>query len=133
MSSGPFDARITVAEGVSLSDLILAPPPARPGDALEPFIDRISASRVMAYLEMHASDRERLPDAVRIVITRADGDDALVTAAAEVTAPANQGWAVARALVPTDSLQPGRYVARAEIMTSGRTIARVLRPFTIRR
>ena len=39
----PFDARITVAEGVSLSDLILAPPPARPGDALEPFIDRISA------------------------------------------------------------------------------------------
>jgi VWFA-related protein len=127
----PFTARITVAEGVSLSDLILAPPPARPGDALEPFIDRISAARVMAYLEMHANDRGHLPDAVRIVITRVDGDDALVTAAAEVTRPANQGWAVARALVPTDSLLPGRYVARAEIVTSGRTIARVPRPFTM--
>ena len=85
----------------------------------------------MAYLEMHANDRERVPDAVRIVITRADGDDALVTVVAEVTAPVNQGWAVARALVPTDPLQPGRYVARAEIMTSGRIIARVPRPFTI--
>ena len=59
---------------------------------------------------------------MRIVITRADGDDALVTAA-EVTAPVNQGWAVARALVPTDSLPPGCYVARAEIETRGLTIA----------
>ncbi|MDO8680317.1 MAG: VWA domain-containing protein [Acidobacteriota bacterium] len=127
----PFDARVTVAERVSLSDLILAPLPARPGDALEPFVDRVGGSQVMAYLEMHASERERLPDAVRIVITRADGEDALMTVAADVTRKPASSWAVARAVVPTGSMQPGRYVARAEIVTSGRTIARVPRPFTI--
>ena len=127
----PFDARMTAAEGVRVSDLILAPPPARPGDALEPYVDRVSASRVVAYLEMHASERERSPDAVRIVITRVDGADPLVTVAAEVSRPASQEWAVARALVPTAGLPPGRYVARAEVVATGRVIARVPRPFTI--
>ena len=127
----PFDARVTVAERVSLSDLILAPLPARPGDALEPFIDRVTGSRVMAYLEMRAS--ERLPDAVRIVITRGETDGAVVTVAAEVTPPdkGGGGWAVARAVVPTAGLAPGRYLARAEVVAGGRTIARVPRPFTI--
>lgn len=142
-----FDARLTVAEGVRVSDLILALP-ARPGDPLEPYIDRVSASPLMAYLEMHANERERLPDAVRIVITRADADDALVTVVADVTPfesrmlappdsrPLAQGkplgsWAVVRAVVPTASMPPGRYIARAEILTDGRTIARVPRPFTV--
>jgi len=128
----PFDARVTVAERVSLSDLILAPLPARPGDALEPFIDRVSGSRVIAYLEMHASERERLPDAVRIVITRGETDGALVTVAADVTPDKRGGgWAIARAIVPTAGLAPGRYLARAEVVAGGRTIARVPRPFTI--
>lgn len=126
----PFDARISAAEGVRFSDLFLAPLPARPGDALEPYVDRVSASQVVAYLEMNANERDRPPDAVRIVITRADGDDALVTVDAALTR-ANQGWAVARAVVPTTGLPPGRYLARAEVVTGGRTIARVPRPFTI--
>ena len=129
----PFDARVTVADRVSLSDLILAPLPARPEDALEPFIDRVTGSRVMAYLEMRANERERLPDAVRIVITSGETDGAVVTVAAEVT-PADKGgggWAVARAVVPTAGLAPGRYLARAEVVAGGRTIARVPRPFSI--
>jgi VWFA-related protein len=136
----PFDARIAVIEGVRVSDLILAPMPSRPGDALEPLIDRVSGSAVVAYLEMHAEDRGRLPDTVRIVISRVaiNGGPALseqprvegVTVAADVT-PRDGGWAIARAVVPIAELQPGPYVARAEVVASGRTIARVARPFTI--
>jgi VWFA-related protein len=141
----PFDARLTVAEGVRFSDLILAPPPARPGDALEPFIDRISAARVMAYLEMHVTDRGRLPDAVRIVIKGGETDVAIVSARVtpfdsrtrvpEDSRPLAQGgrgfFAIARAIVPAGELPPGGYVAYAEVVAGGRVIARVPRPFTI--
>ena len=106
--------------------------PGDAGDALEPFIDRVSGPRVMAYLEMHASERERLPDAVRIVITRGETGGALVTVAADVTPDTRGGsWAIARAVVPTAGLAPGRYLARAEVVAGGRTIAHVPRPFTI--
>jgi VWFA-related protein len=127
----PFDARITVAEGVRLSDLILAPPPARPGDALEPYVDRVSAPRVMAYLEMHANERERLPDAVRMVIMRGQFDVGPVIVGAEITRDGRGGLAIARAIVPTGELPAGRYVAYAEVVSGGRVIARVPRPFTI--
>lgn len=125
----PFDARTTVAEGVSLSDLILAPLPAQPGDALEPFVDRVSGARAVAYLEMRATERDRSPDAVRIVLTRGEFDAAPVTVAAEITG--RGGLAIARAVVPAGELPAGRYLAYAEVIAKGRTIARVPRPFTI--
>lgn len=126
----PFDARIALVQGVRVSDLILAPLPDRAGDPLEPVIDRVSSDQVVAYLEMHAEARGRLPDATRIVITGGDAGNALVTVAAAVTERAG-GWAIARAVVPTRGLPPGRYVAVAEVMAGGRTIARMPRPFTI--
>jgi hypothetical protein len=107
--------------------LILAPPPARPGDALEPYLDRVSASPVTAYLELHASERDKLPDAVRIVIKRGETDVAIVPA--RVTG--DGGLAIARAIVPTGELPPGGYVAYAEVVAGGRVIARVPRPFSI--
>jgi VWFA-related protein len=130
----PFVARLAVAEGVRVSDLILAPVPAQPGDALEPLIDGVSGPTLMAYMEMHAEARRRLPDAVRIVITPGDSQSApgagLMTVAAEVTTK-DGGWAIARAVLPTNQLGPGRYVAHAEVVADGRTITRVARPFTI--
>jgi hypothetical protein len=119
-----------MAEGVRVSDVILAPVPAQPSDPLEPLIDRVSGSAVVACLEMHAEDRGRLPEAVRVVISRGALGSELVTVAADVTRR-DGGWAIARAVVPTVDLQPGPYVARAEVVANGRTIARVARPFTI--
>jgi hypothetical protein len=128
----PFDARVVVAEGVRVSDLILAPPPARPDDRLEPSIDRLTGSTAVAYLELHPQEHGRLPDAVRIVMTRGEIASAMVTVAADIVAQ-DGGWAIARAVVPTTQLPPGRYVAHAEVIANGRTIARVARPFTIAR
>ena len=67
------------AGGVRISDLMLARVPARPQDPLAPLIDRVSTNAVIAYLELHADDRVPLPDAVRIVVTSAADDRALVT------------------------------------------------------
>ena len=127
----PFDVRSLVAEGISISDLILAPPPANAGDALKPFVDRVSGSQVVAYLEMHASDRERLPEAVRIVIARGEFDTAPVVLQAAITRAGRDRLVIARAVVPAGELPAGRYVAYAEVVAGSRTIARVPRPFTI--
>jgi hypothetical protein len=129
-----FDARITVADGVRVSDLILAPVPSQADEPLEPVIDRVTSPAIIAYLEMHAEARRRLPDAVRIVVTADNAPsvsgEELVTVPAEVTKK-DGTWAIARAVVPTDGLRPGRYIAHAEVVTDGRTITRVARPFTI--
>jgi VWFA-related protein len=129
-----FDAHITLADGVRVSDLILAPVPSQPDAPLEPVIDRVTSPAMIAYLEMHAEARQRLPDAVRIVVFADDAQSArgeeLITVPAEVTKK-DGTWAIARAVVPTDRLRPGRYVAHAEVVSDGRTLTRVARPFTI--
>lgn len=129
----PFDARVPASRGIRVSDLMLAPPPQAPRDPLEPSIDRISSATVMAYLELLAAPGEALPDVVRVAVVR-DADDArLATVTADLTrADGTTGaLAVARALLPTASLPPGRYLARAEILSGGNLVTQVSRPFSI--
>jgi VWFA-related protein len=126
----PFTARLAEAAGIRVSDLMLARVPARPNDALEPLIDRVTTSAVVAYLELHAQDRAALPDTVRIVVTSAGDDRPLVVVPATL-ARADAAWAVARATVPLAALPPGSYVARAEVMSASAIVARVVRPFTV--
>ena len=126
----PFTARLAEAGGLRVSDLMLARVPARPQDPLEPLIDRVNASAVIAYLELHAADRVLLPDAVRIVVTAAGDGRELITVPATLTR-ADAAWAVARATVPLASLPPGAHVVRAEVMVAGKIVARAVRPFTV--
>ena len=125
----PFIARLAVAAGVRVSDLMLARVPAQPQDRLEPLIDRLSAPAVIAYLELQAEARTPLPDTVRIAITSGDDDRVLVTVPAAITT-LDGAWAVARAVVPTATLASGRYLARAEVLSAGAIVSRVVRPFT---
>lgn len=137
----PFEARLTESRGVRVSDLMLAPPPARPRDPLEPLVDRVSVGSVIAYLEMLAGAREQLPNLVRIVVVPESGGDSLMTVTADLTTPSEARgfetgsaagtWSVARAVLPTATLTPGRYVARAEVLSGGKLVTRVARPFTI--
>jgi len=126
----PFTARLTAAGSLRVSDLMLARVPAQPQAPLDPLIDRVSEDAVIAYLELHADDRVPLPDAVRMVVTGATDERALVTVPATVTR-ADGTWAVARATVPLTSLPPGAHVARAEVLSAGAIVARVARPFTV--
>lgn len=128
----PFTARLVAAGGVQVSDLMLARVPARTLDRLEPLVDRVSANAAMAYLELQASDGGTLPDAVRIVVTAATDDRELLAVPATITR-ADASWAVARAVVQMGGLPPGRYLARAEVVTAGAIVSRVTRPFSIGR
>ncbi|MFA5910508.1 MAG: VWA domain-containing protein [Vicinamibacterales bacterium] len=137
----PFAARLIESGGVRISDLMLAPLPARPRDPLEPLVDRVSPGNVIAYLEMLAAAREQLPNLVRIVVVPEDGGDSLVAVTADLTAPgaarslekgiATGALSIARAVLPTATLRPGRYVARAEVLFGDTVVTRVARPFSI--
>jgi VWFA-related protein len=120
------------ANELHLGDLMLAAPPASPSDPLEPFIDRVTGSAVVAYLEMHGSGRAPRPEAVRVHIAASASGDPLVSAAA-TTAVQDGGWSMARATLPIGALPPGAYVARAEIVARGAVVGRTVRPFTISR
>jgi VWFA-related protein len=118
------------ANELHLGDLMLAALPASPGDPLEPFIDRVTGSAVVAYLEMHGSGRAPRPEAVRVHIAASASGDPLVSAAA-TTAVQDGGWSMARATLAISALPPGAYVARAEIVAGGAVVGRAVRPFTI--
>ena len=132
----PFDARVAESRGVRVSDLMLALPPAQPGEPLEPLVDRVRAATAIAYLEMLAGGGAPLPDLVRIAVVPANGGGSVLTVVANLMRSGGQGetardWAVARAVLPTAALPPGRYVAQAEVMSAGNLVARVARPFSI--
>ena len=120
------------ANELHLGDLMLAAPPASPSDPLEPFVDRVTGSAVVAYLEMHGSGRAPRPEAVRVHIATTSSGDPLVSAAA-TTSVREGGWSMARATLPIGALPPGAYVARAEIVVRGAVVGRTARPFTIAR
>jgi VWFA-related protein len=125
----PFDARVVQGGVLRVSDLILAETPERDDAPLDPIIDRVSASMLTAYLEVYAADETALRSTtVRFDIAREGTAAATITAPATVTVRAG-GWAIARAELPVGTLAPGRYIARAEVTTSGAPALRVSRPF----
>ena len=125
-----FRVQPGAANELHLGDLMLAPVPPAPNDPLEPFIDRVTGSAVVAYLELHSNGKAPRPDAVRVHIAAQGGANPLVSAAAPM-AGQDGGWSIARATLPTTALVPGSYVARAEIIVRGSVVARTDRPFTI--
>jgi hypothetical protein len=125
-----FRVQPGAANQLHVGDLMLAPPPASPNDPLEPFIDRVSGGRVVAYLETHSSGNASRPDAVRVHITPSASADTVATGRSSVSVR-DGGWAMARTLVPIGTLPPGSYVAHAEILAGSTVVARTARPFTL--
>ena len=125
-----FKVQPAAANELHLGDLMLAAPPASANDPLEPFVDRVTGSAVVAYLEMHGSGGAPRPESVRVHIAASASGDPLVSAAA-TTSIRDGGWSMARATLSIAALPPGGYVARAEIVSRGAVIGRTVRPFTI--
>jgi len=125
-----FAALLTAQNGLRVSDMILAPVPARPELPLEPFVDRIDEPRISSYVEVYAADGLQLRDArVAFDIMARGVETPLVTLDADVTRHGER-WAQARAVLPLDALPSGSYVAVARVMLDGRELASVTRPFT---
>jgi VWFA-related protein len=127
-----FLAAVQQRQNVQVSDLILAPVPATEMTPLHPFVDRVDAPRVVAYLEIAAvADRPLSNLHVRIEVLPENPATRPVSAAARIT-QSGRLWARARAEVPLESLVAGRYVAVAHVSDGDAEVARVARPFSIR-
>jgi hypothetical protein len=125
----PFTAAIPARSGVRVSDVILAPVPPSPEQPLEPVVDRVSGSEVVAYVELYADEGGQLRDvAVDVDITSSDAAPPLVTTAADVVRR-DARWATARAVVPLDAVRAGRYLARLHVSADGQRVTTVVRPF----
>jgi VWFA-related protein len=125
----PFTAAIPARSGVRVSDVILAPVPPSPEQPLEPVVDRVLGSQVVAYVELYADEGGQLRDvAVDVDITSSDAAPPLVTTAADVVRRVAR-WATARAVVPLDAVRAGRYLARLHVSADGQRVTTVVRPF----
>jgi VWFA-related protein len=126
-----FTAAVQQQQNVQVSDLILAPVPARDNLPLHPVVDRLDTRRVVAYLELSAVGARPLTDVgVRIRIVNETSTPAGVDVKADVLQSGGL-WARARAELPLDALAPGRYVAVAQVVNGDVEIARVSRPFSV--
>ncbi len=127
----PFAAQIERGpETLRTSDLILAPPPASGSDPLQPIIDRVAVTRLVAYLEVQAvrpAAARRRRSARRYC--RFERRRPRQAAAGSI-ASKNGAWGVARLEIPLARLAPGRFVAEARIVAGTREIGRIARPFT---
>jgi VWFA-related protein len=127
-----FMAAVQQHESLLVSDLILAPVPPTREAPLQPLVDRVDDSRMVAYLELSAAPNQTLADVgVQFEIRTEEMTSTAVDAAAEVSPRAGR-WARARAELQLETLPSGRYVAIARVMHAGREIARVSRPFRVR-
>jgi VWFA-related protein len=126
-----FDARLTSAGAVQLSDLMLAEP-TRDGTApLRPTVTRASSDRMVFYLEAYAST---LPDgaSVRVDVTAAGESVPALSAPATLRGAGAQRWA-ASAEVPLRGLKPGAYLAAAVVTIPGAPPQRLTRTFVVAR
>jgi hypothetical protein len=125
----PFAAQIERGPEIRTSDLILAPVPASVSDPLQPIIDRVAVTRLVAYLEVQAFDPLRL-DSAEVRVDIADTTGAIRASGRATIASQDGTWGVARLEIPIVRLAPGRFVAEARIVAGTREIGRIARPFT---
>ncbi|HXH06514.1 MAG TPA: VWA domain-containing protein [Vicinamibacterales bacterium] len=126
----PFSARMRQAGALEVSDLLLAPVPASREAPLEPFVHRAARGPALAYLELYASDAAALADlSVRVEIAAHESAPALV--AVPATVHRSERLAVARAVLPLDTLPAGRYLARAAVSAGAQAAGHVVRLFEL--
>jgi VWFA-related protein len=126
-----FTAAVQQRNDIQVSDLILAPMPEKADAPLHPIVDRIDASRVVAYLEMAAvADRPLTDLRVRLEILADGATKAPVTVNAEVV-QSGRLWARARGHLDLGSLETGHYLAIAHITDAAGAVGSVSRRFRI--
>jgi len=127
-----LDARLPVAEGLRVGDLMLAD--GEPGAAApRPSIDaRIRGGRVLAYLEF-ASDDASLLDAagVELTLSASESGETVATSQARIRSR-SATIRTAEGHFDTTGLAPGDYKLRAVVSADGRALGTVTRVLQVR-
>jgi VWFA-related protein len=124
----PFAAALDSVGDLQVSDLILAPPPPSPAAALHPVVHEVTGAAVVANLEIYPADAA--PEDVRVLFDVVDAETTHASVAA--TLERAPGLIVARAIVSLSALAAGDYLVHARLLTGGREIKRITRPFAYR-
>ena len=107
--------------------------PTRQATALNPQVEpHIYDNRMGVYVELYAAERANF-DGTSVTVEIADDQDAapLTTMPVQYLPGSRPTTIVAQAIMPTDMLPPGRYVARAQIVRAGKPAGVLLRPFIL--
>ena len=129
-----FEARVTSAGQLRLSDLMLAEPPAS-GRTVSPSVTgRITTETLVAYAELYSAAEPQLQMAsLTLEVARDAEGRALESAPMRLVGADTAKLRTVEASVPLALLPDGDYVARAVLLSNGRPIGTTIRPFTLAR
>ena len=116
-------------------DLLLADPSAAGANGLVvPVEARLSGNRLAVYTELYSDDPTTLDGVqVRIDVTESASGGSLVTGTGVLEPGDYPTSRVVSAIVPIDTLPPGRYLARAVVTRDDESLAHLSRPFHVTR
>lgn len=126
-----FDARLSSFGQVRVGELMLARPGVA-GGRMRPVIDGVvDSDAIVAYTEIYSDAEAQLRSATLRVEVSTSAEGSAIDSTEMGFAPARDGRRAAQGTVPVGLLPPGDYVARAILLSSGRDVGRVVRPFRI--
>lgn len=115
------------------SELMVARVPADPTGVLLPIIDRTSDDRILAYLELYPTTGRSLREVDVTITVRATESGAAILTMPAAISTRSERHGIARAVVPIQSLAPGRYIVRADVTGGGKAVGFVERSFIVER
>ena len=113
-----LDAKLASSGAVTLSDFMLAEPPAAPSEPLRPLIVSASAATLVAYIEAYGDDTWNATAASAAYEVSKEGDAPTLTVPATFK-PITRGRWVASGNLPLRTLSPGTYTVTLRLTLPG--------------
>jgi len=127
-----FSASLAEGDGIRMSDLLLLDPRASAEEDLAPIADGRMIARVIdGYLEIYPKRAGQPTPTVTFSLAERPDGPPLVQATAHVTRAQEGGNLIAEALLDTESLPTGNYVAVMRVTVQDRQIGKRIRPLRI--
>jgi VWFA-related protein len=128
----PVRALLTTIGPIEVGDLVVGPPPSRPGQSLRPGVEAtIDAGVALALVDLSSKEAGALTSAtVSMELATDETGPALISAPARLSEVAD-GQRSAQGAVSLSLVPPGRYVARAVVAVGGKPLGQVTRPVIV--
>ncbi len=128
----PVRALLTTIGPIEVGDLVVGPPPSRPGLSLRPGVEAtVDAGVAIALVDLSSKEAGPLTSAtVSLELATEETGAALISAPARLSDVAD-GQRSAQGAVSLSLVPPGRYVARAVVSVDGKPLGQVTRPVIV--
>jgi len=128
----PVRALLTTIGPIEVGDLVVGPPPSRPGMSLRPGVEAtVDAGLAIALVDLSSKEAGPLTSAtVSLELATEENGPALISAPAHLSDVAD-GQRSAQGAVSLSLVPPGHYVARAVVSVDGKPLGQVTRPVVV--